>query len=260
MSSYSDTDPISTTRIDVFDQFEYDWKEYAGTCVISELDKDMNAGEGQKFALLPAKMENLRMSMKAQKNSDMYSDGTGNSSKTIGGLQLLVSTTPTTGTAGGINRANFSFWRNHQTSGAQTSTAFDNLRSTMTSIYNLCSNGVGSMHPSFWVTTRTAFQGYEGLLTANERFTDKEKPDAGFKNEKIKFKGAMGSYDNDNPSGNLYFLNEKFLKLVYKKGSWMKGRAVVNPANQTIDVFLVRSMCNMITTNARRLGVVSAIT
>jgi len=60
-----------------------------------------------------------------------WSDGTGNSSKDLGGLQFLISTTPTTGTVGGINRATFSFWRNQQTSGAKTTTAFDNLRASM---------------------------------------------------------------------------------------------------------------------------------
>lgn len=260
VGSYSDTDAISTTRVDVFDQFEYDWKEYAGTVVISELEADMNAGEGQKFALLPAKLENLRLSMRSDINSDMFSDGTGNSSKDIGGLQYLVSTTPTTGTVGGINRATFSFWRNQQTSGAKTSTAYDNLRSTMRSIYNLCSNGVGDAHPTVGVTTRTVFEGYESLLTANERFTDKENGDAGFKNERLKFKGMKFAYDNDCPSGNFYFLHPRFLKLAYKKGAWFKGRAPVNPANQTIDVFLVRTMCNLIATNSRRLGVVSGIT
>jgi hypothetical protein len=38
-------------------------------------------------------------------SADMYSDGTATSGKQIGGLQLLVADTPTTGTVGGINRA-----------------------------------------------------------------------------------------------------------------------------------------------------------
>lgn len=260
VSSYSDTDTISTTRQEVFDRAEFQWKEYAGTVVISDLEKDRNAGEGQVFSLLPARLENLRNSMKSTINSDLYGAGTANSGKVIGGLAHIVPTDPTTGTVGGINRANFSFWRSQQTSGAQTSAAFDNLRASMRSIYNLCSQGVGSQHPKFAVTDRTVFEGYEGLLLANERFTDKSSGEGAFKNEVLKFKGAKISYDNDCTASALYFLNPKFLKLAYKKGSWFKGRAPVNPANQTVDVFLVRTMCNLITTNSRRLGVVTAIT
>ena len=260
VSSYSDTDTISTARIDVFDRAEFQWKEYAGTAIVSDLEADRNAGEGTVFPLLPAKLENLRNSMKSTINSDLFSDGTGNSSKQIGGFQHIIATAPSTGTVGGINRANFTFWRNQQTAGTLTTSAFDNLRAAMRSIYNLCSNGVADAHPSFAVTTRTVFEGFEGLLLANERFTDKSSGDGGFKNETLKFKGARISYDNDCTSGALYFANPRFVKLAYKKGSWFKMLDSIRPANQTLTVYPVRTMCNLITTNARRLGVVTAIT
>ena len=260
VSSYSDLDTISTTRIDVFDRAEFAWKEYAGTAILSDLERDRNAGEGQVFPLLPAKLESLRNSMRSEINTGCFSDGTGNSSKDIGGFQHIIATDPTTGIVGAINRANFSFWRSQQTSGAKTTSAYDNLRATMRSIYNLCSNGVANAHPSFAVTTRTVFEGFEGLLLANERFTSKEDGDGGFKNEVLKFKGCKLSYDNDNPSGLLYFANPKFLKLAYKKGSWFKMLEQVRPANQTSTVYPVRTMCNLITVNARRLGAVTAIT
>ncbi len=259
VSSYSDTDPISTTRVDVFDRVEFNWKEYAGTHVISDLEDDRNAGTGQVFDLRKAKLQNLLSSLRATLNTDMHGSGTGNSGKALDGLGNLVASAPTSGTVGGINRANFSFWRNQQTLGTQSAAAFDNLRASMRSIYNLCSNGVGDEHPTFAVTTRTVFEGYEGLLLANERFTDKSSGEGAFKNESLKFKGAKISYDVAATAAELRFLNPKFLKLVYKTGSWMKMRPAVQPANQTIDIVLVRTMCNLITTNARRLGVVTVI-
>jgi hypothetical protein len=259
-ASYSDTDTFSTTRVDVFDRYEYQWKENIVTVVMSELEEDRNAGEGQLFPLLPAKLENARLSSRREINRQMHADSTGNSGKDVEGVQALISITPSTGTVGGINAANFSFWRNQQTSGAQTASAFDNLRAAMRSIYNLCSNGVGDQHPTFAETTRTVFEGYEGLLLANERFTDKADGDGGFKNEILKFKGAMLSYDNASTAGQLRFYNEKFIKLVYKTGKWMKARPGVNPANQTVEVIAIRTNCNLIATNRRRLGVVSAIT
>lgn len=260
VASYSDTDTISTTRVDVFDRAEFQWKEYAGTAILSDLEADRNAGEGKVFPLLPSKLENLKNSMRSSINEGLFSDGTGNSSKDIGGFQHIIATAPSTGVVGAINRANFSFWRNQQTSGAKTTSAYDNLRATMRSIYNLCSNGVANAHPTAAVTTRTVFEGFEGLLLANERFTSKEDGDGGFKNEVLKFKGAKLSYDNDAVSGNCYFFNPKFLKLAYKKGSWFKMLDSIRPANQTLTVYPVRTMCNLVTTNARRLGVVTAIT
>lgn len=258
--SYSDTDTFSTTRVDVFDRANAEWKENIVTVVISELEKDRNAGEGRVFPLLPAKLESARKSIRSEINTQMFSDGTGNSSKDITGLQALVSSSPSTGTVQGINRANFSFWRNQQASGAQTTSAFDNLRAVMRNIYNSCSNGVADAHPTMGVTTQTVFEGFEGLLLANERFTSKSSGEGAFKNEVLKFKGMDLAYDNDCPSGTLYELNPMFLKLAYKTGAWMKARPAINPANQTVDIISIRTMANLVATQPRRLGVVTAIT
>ena len=259
VASYSDTDTISTTRVDVFDRAEAQWKEYAGTAVLSDLEADRNDGEGKVFGLLPAKLENLKNAMRSAINTDMFGDGTGNSSKVVTGLQAIVAASPTASVSlFGINGGTFSFWRNQQTSGAKTTTIYDNLRASMRSIYNLCSNGMADDHPNAVVTDRTTFEGFEGLLLANERFTSKDDPDGGFKNESLKFKGAKISYDVACANGSMYFLNTAYLKLAYKKGSWFKMLDSVRPANQTLTVFPVRSMCNLITTNRRRLGVVTS--
>jgi len=258
--SYSDLDTFSTTRVDVFDRYEYQWKENIVVVVMSELEEDRNAGAGEVFPLLPAKLENARQSMRREMNRQMHANSTGNGGKDMDGVQALISITPATGSPGGINAANFSFWRNQQTAGTQTASAFDNLRAAMRSIYNLCSNGVGDQHPTFAETTRTVFEGFEGLLLANERFTSKESADGGFKNEVVKFKGCLLSYDNAAASGELRFYNEQFIKLVYKTGKWMKARPEVNPANQTAGVIAIRTNADLIATNRRRLGVVSAIT
>ena len=259
VKSYSDTETLDTTRIDVFDEFTYNWKEYAGTVVMSELEKAKNQGDGQKFALLPAKLENLRNSMRKALNEGCFSDGTGNSSKDIGGLQLVVATDPTTGTVGGINRATYAFWRSQQTT--DNGTTFNALRANMRTTYNNCSSGVNAKHPDYWVTSQTVFEGYEGLLTTNEQVTSKDKSqfDAGFKNEYAMFKGIPGSFDEDCVSDNLYFLNYANLKLAYQKGYWMKGFPAVDPANQTVDVFKVMTIANLISNNPRRLGVITSI-
>ena len=260
VGSYSDLDVISTSRIDVFDRYEAQWKEHAGTYVISDLESDRNSGEGQVFDLRAAKLENLKNSIKSSLNAMLFSDGTGNSSKDLMGLAGLVASSPSSGTVQGVSRSSFTWARNQQTSGAQTTSAFDNLRAAMRSIYNLSSNGVAADHPSFAVTTRTVFEGYEGLFLANERFTDKSSGEGAFKNEVLKFKGCKISYDNDCTSGALYFLNPKYLKLVYKTGAWMKAQPAQRPVNQTGDFVLIRTMANLFTTNPRRLGVVTSIT
>lgn len=256
----SELETLSTTRVDVFDSAVYQWKTVGGTVVQSELEDAINQGSGGKFDLLAAKLENLKKSTESIINASLFSDGTGTSSKEFGGLQLLVPATTTSGTVGGINRASFTFWRNKSAAGTQSSAAYDNLRASMRSVYNQCSNGVAGDHPTFAVTTRTVFEGFEGLLLANERFTSKESADGGFKNEVVKFKGCELAYDDDCGSGLLYFLNPKYLKLAVQKGRWMKMFDEVEPANQLIRIFKAATIGNLITTNPRMLGIVHTIT
>jgi hypothetical protein len=256
---YSDTETIATSRTDTFDRAEYSWKEVAGTLLQSELEDAINQGSAKKFDLLDAKMRNLRSSLDDTLNASLYSDGSGSGGKEIGGLQLLISSTPTSGTVGAISAATFAFWRNQQASGAQSASAFDNLRATMRSLYNSASNGVAGKHPRYIVTTQTVFQGYEGLLLVNERFEDKSQGDGGFKNENLKFKGATISYDGDCPAGLMYFYHPSFLKLAYLKGHWYKMTGPIRPANQTVDIYQVAARCNLISTNRRMLAVATSI-
>jgi hypothetical protein len=260
VASYSDLDVISTTRSDNFDRYEAQWKEYAGTYTQSDLESDRNAGEGQVFDLRAAKLENLKNSIKATFNADLLGVGTANSSKVFTGLQTLVNTVPTSGTVQGIDRGSYTFARNITVTGTQTTSAFDNLRATMRSGYNQASNGISGDHPTFGLTTRTIFEGFEGLLLANERFADKTSGDGSFKNEVLKFKGMLLAFDNDCLSGALYMLNEKYLKLVYKSGAWMKAQPSQRPVNQTADIVVIRTMANLFTTNPRRLAVIHTIT
>jgi len=256
----TEMEELSTTRVDVFDTAQFEWKIAAGTVVQSEFEDAINQGSGGKFDLLAAKLENLKKSTEDVFNASLFSAGTGYGSLEFGGLQHVVAVAPTSGTVGGINRATYSWWRNKQAAGTQSSAAYDNLRASMRSVYNQCSNGVAGDHPTFSVTTRTVFEGFEGLLLANERFTDKSEAEGGFKNETVKFKGCSLAYDEDCLASTLYFLNPKYIKVAVQKGRWMKMFDAVDPANQLVRIFKTATIGNMIVTNPRMLGCVTSIT
>jgi len=257
MSAYGTLD---TNHVDVFDQFDFAWKIYGGTAVLSSQDQAENQGSSKKIDLLEATMMNLKKSMMDQLSVGVHSDGTGTSSLQIGGLQYLLPSTPTSGTVGSINRATYTFWRGQATTGIKTTTAFDNLRSSMRTIYNAASNGYSTDHPEWFTFGLTEFAGYESLLIANERFNDKSVGDGGFKNETLKFKGALVSYDGDCPASTGYALNSSYLKLGYLNGYWMKGYPAVDPANQLTEVFKIETKANLFCTNPRHLGVIFGIT
>ena len=172
--SYGELDVLDTTRVDVFDAARFEWKQPAcGTIVFSELEKLRCAGESAKIDLVARKVDNAKNTAMAVLNRMMYADGSGNGGLDCNGLAILVSSTPTTGIVGGINRGTFAFWRNRQTAGTNSGTAFNELRGAMRTIYNNCSKGAAAEHPTNFIFDQTSFQGYEGTLTQNERFTTK---------------------------------------------------------------------------------------
>jgi hypothetical protein len=261
--SYGEFENLDTTRTDVFDAARYDWKISAGTIIFSDLEELRAQGSAGKIDLIASKLENGKNSHIADMNTQLLGTGAGNGGKDMNGLQNIISATPTTGTVGGINRANFAFWRNKQTSGAQTTSAFDNLRAAMRSIYNQCSLGGVIAAPTAALTNRTVFEGYESLLIANERFTTDDKQNDGhgaFQNAALKFKGATLFYDEDLSLSSCYFYNPKYLKLIYLKGAWMKMKEKVEPSNQLSMVYRLYTIANLGTNNSRHCGVVNAIT
>lgn len=261
VKAMSELEQLDVVRVDVFDRYEYAWKFVGGDIVMSEFEKGQTAGAAGKFELEAGKVENLKKSMFNQINTDLFSDGTGFSGKQAGGLQLLVSNTPTTGTKGSINSASFSFWRNQQTSGAKTTTAFDNLKGAMRSIYNLCSNGPGQETPDFATSPRTEFEGYESLSVSLERLirTDmNQKLVSGYKGTQIAFKDIVLAFDAACPAQTMYILNRRNLFIRWMV--WMKAFPPVTPANQFADVVKILTIYNLCSDNLRRLGVVTAIT
>lgn len=260
--SYGENDELDTTRITVFDAARYDQKICAGTVVFSELERLRNEGSGSKIDdYVASKVENGKNSHIADMNRQML--GLGIAGNDIEGVQKLISSTPTTGSVGGINRGTYSFFRNRQNSGAQSVSAFDNFRSALTTTYNQCSLGGVENIPRWVLTDRTSFQGYEQILVAIEQIADarmKEVSDIAFKNEMLKFKGAKMFFDEDAPAGNAYLYNNVNLKVPYLKGGWMKMYPPRDPHNQLTIVNKVMSICNLATNASRHLGVVTAIT
>jgi hypothetical protein len=251
---------MTIQHLDVFDQFDFAWKMYGGHAVLSSQDQAENSGANAKIDIEEATLENLKKSMLDQLSVGAFSDGTGTGSLQLGGLQHIVASTPTSGTVGTINRGDYSFWRNQTTSGAKTTNLYDNLRNAMRTSYNACSNGYSTEHPEFFVMTSADFEGYEKLLIANERFTDKSVGEGGFKNEVLKFKGALVAWDGDCPSTIAYALNSSYIKLGYLAGYWMKGYPAVDPANQFVEVFKIETKANLFSTNPRHLGAITSTT
>lgn len=259
--SYGEVDELDDSRISVFDALRYDPKIAAGTVAYSELERLRAQARAGKFDLIAQKLENGKNSHIADLNRMLL--GSASTGNDFHGIQFLISTTPTTGTVGGVNRATFSFHRNRQNSGAQSTSAYDNLRSAATTTYNQCSLGGVKKTPKWVLSDRASFQGYEQILVAIEQIADarmKATGDIAFDNELLKFKGAKWIFDEDAPAGNAYLYNSDDLGVVYYKGGWMKMYPAVDPHNQLANVHKVATYGNHVLIGSRHVGVVSAIT
>ena len=108
----------------------YPIKQASVAVTISGLEELQNSGREQMIDLLDARIEVAEATMKNNLSNGIYSDGTGSGGKQITGLQNQVDTTPATGTTGGINRANYTFWRNQVETAAISGTPNDTKRSS----------------------------------------------------------------------------------------------------------------------------------
>lgn len=209
---YSGYDSINYTPKQLFTAAEYQLKLCAVPVAVSGEDLLKNAGKERVLDLFEKRIDNAAKTMKNQMSKAVYSDGTGAGGKEIGGLGLLVSDSPVTGTVGGIDRSasGNEFWRNKATSKALTG---DNIVSEMSKMYLSLSRGTDK--PDLIVSDDALYSLYEQSLMPQQRFTDPKKADSGFST--LKFKGADVIFDGGQgghcPENHMYFLNTDYIYL-----------------------------------------------
>ena len=119
---YNGYEVLNIAPSDVISAAEFNWKQASTSVTISGLEGVVqNSGKEKVISLVDARITNAIDTMANNLSTGIYSDGSGSNGKQIGGLQLLVADSPSTGIVGGINRANYSFWQNKVTSFAALS-------------------------------------------------------------------------------------------------------------------------------------------
>ena len=257
IKSQGQYDTYDTTPQDVITSADFDQKIITGTSTMTDLEAAQNHGKEQIIPLVKAKMEVLKTSFDNTFGDQSYSDGTGESGLEIGGLALLVADDPTTGTVGGINRANYTFWRNqlYDFSVESVTPSATTIQSSMNTLYRRCQTQGGQL-TDLITAGDTYFGYYEDSLQANQRFNDGNLAKLGF--DAYKYKAADVVYDTKCDDAKMYFLNTKFLSYKYIGDSMMQVGAATRPYNQGVTVAPMTSMGNLTITNAKVHGVMIA--
>lgn len=202
---YSGYDLLPVGVSDVISAAEYDIKQAAVPVVISGLEMLQNSGKEAIIDLIESRLTVAEATMKNLICTGLYSDGTGSGGKEIGGLDLLVPVDPTTGTAGGIDRASFTFWR----SKVETSVviAANNVQQTMNGMWASLVRGTDT--PDVIIMDNAFWEIYVASLQAQQRFNGTDEGNLGFPT--LKFMGTNvvldGGIGGNATTGTAYFLN-----------------------------------------------------
>ena len=208
VSFYNGYEILDTSPSDVLTAAVFDYKQLAGNVTISGREQIQNSGEQQLINLLEARIGNLERSMENSLASSLFSDGTGSSSKEIGGLQLVVADAGT-GTVGGINSSTFTFFQNKEATATSSAFSTANIQSDMNGLYIQLVRGTDA--PDLVVAGSTPYTTYLSTLQALQRVADSRLADLGF--TAVKYLNSDVVYDSNCAATRMYFLNTNYLRL-----------------------------------------------
>lgn len=211
---YSGYEVLNIAPSDVFTGAEYNYAQAAVAVSISGLEMLQNSGEEAIIDLLEGRIENAEQTLTNNIALDAYSNGTADGGRQIGGIQLLVSNTPSSGIVGGIDPSVWSFWRNVYfsgvtTGGAATSTA--NIQTYMNRTYLQLVRGADA--PDLIVADNNYYRFYLESMQAIQRVQNEEMAELGFQTLKYMNCDVVldGGFGGGAPTSSMYFLNTKYL-------------------------------------------------
>ena len=254
---YSGYEVLNINPSDVFTAAEFQWKQAAVAVSISGLEQLQNSGRERMIDLLESRIGNAERTFVNNLSTDIYSDGTADGGKQIGGLASLVSTSPTTGTVGGINRANFAFWRNQVNTGTLASIDADILGDMRDAWVKQVRN---SDRPDLIIGDNVTYNAFWGALQNQQRFARDDSARMGF--DSLKFNTADvvldGGLRGSAPTNTMYFLNTNF---IFFRPHRDRDMVPLDPdrfaTNQDAMVKLIGWAGNMTLSNAELQGVLT---
>lgn len=256
---YDGYETLSTAPSDVLTAAEYEWKQAAVFVSIDGKTKLINRGKDRVVDIYKTRIANAERTLVNKISLAVYSNGTGSGGKEIGGLELLVAADPTTGTVGGINRADWSFWQNvvfdFSSSSINAIASKDNIQQGMMKTeLQITRQSVGDK-PDLYVFGNDYYEYYWNSLTPLQRFSDSDEADLGF--DVLKFKGAKVICDGGIGGGITagtkkgYALCSKYIDFTIMEGANFEqigGKR--EPTNQHAEGVYIGFMGNMTMSNA----------
>lgn len=219
MGSYSGFDLFNVTQENTRERAIFTPSQEYVSIPVSGIQKAINQGDAAVLDLVATELEFRTKAFKDMIGDQLYSDGTGNNSKDLLGLQAAVDDSTSVTTYGNLSRSTFTNWRSTRTA-----------QSGSLSLANLAADfdaaQVGNDLPTIMVTTPAVFSIYEALATPtiSHQFSMNDfrmtaegmarvggtlAANMGFR--ALTFRGIPLVADEKCTAGNIYTLNENHL-------------------------------------------------
>ena len=259
-NSYSGYEVLNIAPDSPISAAQYKIAQYADAVTMSGLEMLQNSSKEAIIDLLDGRMQVSEARLLNRISGDLFLDGTGNGGKNLDGLAAAVSATPTTGTYGGINRANWTFWQNVATTG--TTITSSNIQAKMVSTAIQLVRGTDKA--DLIVADNNFYSLYVQSLQAIQRITSEESGAAGFASLKFYGGGTSadvvlgGGYGNEQPSNTMYFLNTNYIFLrPHKERNFVPIGGERQAINQDAIVKLYGWAGNLTTSNSFLQGIMT---
>jgi hypothetical protein len=174
---YSGYSPFALDSIDDLTAFRFAIKQCYEPVSMDGRTKRANVGQAQLIDLAEQKIKASVTRLKNTVSTSLRGDGTGSGGMEFDGLKKAVSTSPSGGTYGLIDRSSNSFARNLAVNATLTA---GNVQEQITDVISQLTRG--SEQPDLGICDRTAWKYLHSSLTAIQRIQlPTKKADAGFR-------------------------------------------------------------------------------
>lgn len=194
----------------------YDWRYIVAPLVRFGVDDQVNRGKTKIMSLVNSKLSNAENSLIDTLETTLFA-GAGAAGGAFDGLQHLVQDDPTASSVVGlINQSTNTWWRNKTNNMTGVSFATSGVDRMRTMLNDVTNNRLKD-RSDIIVTAQTPFEYYEDAAFTKLEIRDTRLAELGFDNQV--FKGIPMVW-SPACSQRMYFLNTRFLRVVYDPSMW----------------------------------------
>jgi hypothetical protein len=239
---------IRTTPNQILTDAIYDAYVQAGSATIDQVDLAKNRGEAELASLVEKREKNLMKTAALAKSRAFYYT-TPTSIQPLSIPELISSSNPARGNIGNIDRDSYSWWQSNSVAmGSFGATGIAKIHSML----RLIAPAQGMDEPTLAVTTSDIFGYIENNFLNRVQLSPVKNGSLGF--ETIKIKNTEFVYDENCPSGYIFYLNPQYIKMKSYVMMKEKMSPYIQPQNQWTFTRLYGHLYNIVVTDPEKLG------